>query len=312
MNRYVEGVLSGGIAASCCVAAAAGVSASHSRRLSSIAAGLAAPAAAQAAAARAAPAAGAGQQLAGKVALITGGGTGVGKVTALAFAAEGAHIVLAGRRPGPIEEVAAECEAMGVSALAVPTDLGDPAAVEALFAACKDTFGRLDILFNNAGMGAPGKLLEDLTFNEWNNVVSANLTGSFLCTQQAFKLMKAQEPMGGRIINNGSISADRPRPNSSPYTATKHAITGLTKASSLDGRKYNIAVGQIDIGNAATEMTSAMGGGVPQANGELKPEPTFDATDVAKACVYMSSLGLEANVLFMTVMASAMPYVGRG
>ena len=351
MNAYHAGAAAGAAAATLCVAARFGTrgSAPSQRRLGGVLTGLAGSPDATAASAPAS-----GQQLAGKVALITGGGTGVGKVTALAYAAEGAHVVLAGRRPGPIEEVAAECEALGVQALAVPTDLGDPVAVEALFAACKDKFGRLDILFNNAGMGAPSKPLEDLEFGEWNAVVSANLTGSFLCTQQAFKLMKSQSPMGGRIINNGSISADRPRPNSAPYTATKHAISGLTKSTSLvrqdshsastttrhdrgpcitlyifphpalhygcavswlcsqDGRKYNIACGQIDIGNALTDMTARMSGGVPQADGTIKEEPTMDATDVAKACVYMASLPLEANVLFMTVMASAMPLVGRG
>jgi NAD(P)-dependent dehydrogenase (short-subunit alcohol dehydrogenase family) len=230
MNAYHAGAAAGAAAATLCVAARLGScgSAASQRRLGGVLTGLAGS---PVATATSGPAS--GQQLAGKVALITGGGTGVGKVTALAYAAEGAHVVLAGRRPGPIEEVAAECEALGVQALAVPTDLGDPAAVEALFTACKDKFGRLDILFNNAGMGAPSKPLEDLEFDEWNSVVSANLTGSFLCTQQAFKLMKSQTPMGGRIINNGSISADRPRPNSAPYTATKHAISGLTKSTSL-------------------------------------------------------------------------------
>ena len=225
ISAYHAGAAAGAAAATICVAARCGAQ----RRLGSMLTGLAGSPAPAAVASSPAS----GQQLAGKIALITGGGTGVGKVTALAYAAEGAHIVLAGRRPGPIEEVAAECEALGVQALAVPTDLGDPKAVEALFAACKKKFGRLDILFNNAGMGAPSKPLEDIEFDEWNAVVSANLTGSFLCTQQAFKLMKSQSPMGGRIINNGSISADRPRPNSSPYTATKHAISGLTKSTSL-------------------------------------------------------------------------------
>jgi NAD(P)-dependent dehydrogenase (short-subunit alcohol dehydrogenase family) len=200
----------------------------------------------------------------------------------------------------------------GAKSLAVPTDVADPAAIKALFAKTKETFGRLDVLFNNAGGGAPPVLFEDLTYDQWQNVVNANLTGVFLCTQEAFKIMKAQTPMGGRIINNGSISAHAPRPNSAPYTATKHGVTGLTKVSSLDGRKYDIACGQIDIGNAGTPMTERMAKGVPQANGTTVAEPTMNVKAVADAVVYMSSLPLDANVLFLTVMATKMPFVGRG
>jgi NAD(P)-dependent dehydrogenase (short-subunit alcohol dehydrogenase family) len=244
-----------------------------------------------------------------KVALITGGGTGVGKATAVALAKVGYAVVLAGRRAEPLEAAARE---IGKNALAVATDIGDPASVKALFARTKEKFGRLDLLFNNAGTGAPGVPLEDITFDQWQTVVAANLTGAFLCTQEAFRLMKAQSPRGGRIINNGSISAHAPRPNSSPYTATKHAITGLTKAAALDGRPFDIAVGQIDIGNAATEMTERMTDGVPQANGTLMPEPRMDSHQVADAIVYMAGLPLESNVLFITVMATKMPFVGRG
>jgi len=247
-----------------------------------------------------------------KVALITGAGSGIGKASALALAKEGYAIVLAGRRQDALDAVAAEISALGAQVLAVPTDVGDAGAVSALFAKTMEKFGRLDLLFNNAGMGAPGVPLEDLSLAQWQTVVNVNLTGSFLCTQEAFRIMKAQTPMGGRIINNGSISAHAPRPNSSPYTATKHAITGLTKASSLDGRKYDIAVGQIDIGNAATDMTERMNNGVPQANGSTMIEPRMNVDAVAKAVVYMASLPLDANVLFMTVMATKMPYVGRG
>jgi NAD(P)-dependent dehydrogenase (short-subunit alcohol dehydrogenase family) len=199
-----------------------------------------------------------------------------------------------------------------VAALAVPTDVGDPAPVDALFAKVRETFGRLDVLFNNAGQGAPGVPFEDLTYEQWRSVVDANLTGTFLCTQGAFRIMKEQEPRGGRIINNGSISAHAPRPNSAPYTATKHSVTGMTKATSLDGRKYDIACGQIDIGNAATEMTDRMVGGVPQANGSVEVEPRMDVEDVARAIVYMASLPLDANVQFLTVMATKMPWIGRG
>jgi NAD(P)-dependent dehydrogenase (short-subunit alcohol dehydrogenase family) len=247
-----------------------------------------------------------------KVALVTGGGSGVGRAAALALAGAGYAVVVAGRRQAPLDAVAAEAKALGVKSLAVPTDIGDPASVEALFAKVKDTFGRLDVLFNNAGVSAPGIAIEDISFDQWQAVVAANLTGAFLCTQQAFRLMKAQTPHGGRIINNGSISAHVPRPNSSPYTATKHAITGLTRSASLDGRPFDIACGQIDIGNAATDMTARMTEGVPQADGSSAVEPRMDADDVGRAIVYMASLPLTSNVLFMTVMATKMPFVGRG
>lgn len=247
-----------------------------------------------------------------KVAIVTGAGTGVGRAAALGLAKAGYAVVLAGRRKEPLDEVAAEIGAGGGDALAVPTDVSDPASVAALFNAAKDRFGRLDVLFNNAGTGAPPIPLEDLTFEQWKSVVDINLTGMFLCTQQAFRLMKDQVPQGGRIINNGSISAHAPRPNSAPYTATKHGVTGLTKAASLDGRKYGITVGQIDIGNAATPMTARMAGGVPQADGQMKPEPTIDAKHVADAIVYMANLPPDANVHTITVMASKMPFVGRG
>ncbi len=248
----------------------------------------------------------------GKVAIITGAGTGIGKSSALALLREGYAVVLAGRRIEPLEQTIAEAGDAGSRALAVSTDVGDSASVAALFAKTVERFGRLDLLFNNAGMGAPGVLLEDLTFEQWQAVVNVNLTGSFLCTQEAFRIMKSQTPRGGRIINNGSISATAPRPNSSPYTATKHAITGLTKAVSLDGRKYDIACGQIDIGNAATDMTERMNSGVPQANGSMAVEPRMHVDNVANALVYMASLPLDANVLFLTVMATNMPFVGRG
>ncbi len=244
-----------------------------------------------------------------RVAIVTGAGSGIGKASALALVEAGYAVALAGRRVDKLEEVAAEA---GDMALAVSTDVTEPASVSALFAATTDRFGRLDVVFNNAGMGAPGVLLEELTYEQWRGVVDVNLTGVFLCTQQAFKVMKAQDPMGGRIINNGSISAHVPRPNSSPYTATKHAVTGLTRSTSLDGRKYNIACGQIDIGNAATNMTERMTDGVPQADGSKKVEPRMHVDNVASAVVYMASLSLEANVQFMTVMATTMPYIGRG
>ena len=246
----------------------------------------------------------------GKVALITGAGSGVGKAAALALAGVGYAVVLAGRRREPMEATAAE--AKGARTLAVPTDVGNPESVRALFAETKATFGRLDLLFNNAGIGAPGVPMEDLTYEQWQAVVDANITGPFLCTQEAFKIMKAQDPCGGRIINNGSISAYAPRPNSAPYTATKHAITGLTKSTSLDGRKYDIACGQIDIGNAETDLARRMADGVPQADGSIRPEPLMDPAHVANAIVHMASLPPEANVLFMTVMATKMPFVGRG
>ncbi len=247
-----------------------------------------------------------------KVALVTGAGSGIGKAVARALAREGYAVVLAGRRKEPLEATAKDAQAAGARALAVPTDVGDPAAVRALFARTREAFGRLDVLFNNAGSGAPAVPMEDLTFEQWQTVVDANLTGTFLCTQEAIRIMKDQTPRGGRIINNGSISAHAPRPFSAPYTATKHAITGLTKVTSLDGRKHDIACGQIDIGNAATEMTERMKKGVPQANGTVMVEPTMDVQHVARAVVYMASLPLDANVQFMTVMATTMPFVGRG
>lgn len=248
----------------------------------------------------------------GRVAVVTGAGTGIGKQTALALLKEGYAVVLAGRRKEPLEATAAEGGSHGSPTLAVPTDVADPASVKALFARTRETFGRLDLLFNNAGTGAPGIPLEDLSHEQWKKVVDVNLTGAFLCTQEAFRIMKTQQPPGGRIINNGSISAHVPRPNSAPYTATKHALTGLTRSTSLDGRKYGIACGQIDIGNAATEMTARMKRGVPQADGSIAVEATMDAADVARAVVYMASLPLEANVQFMTVMATRMPFIGRG
>ena len=247
----------------------------------------------------------------GKVAIITGAGSGIGRQTALALFHEGYSIALAGRRKEPLEAVAAEANA-DARVLAVPTDVGDPASVKALFAAAKAKFGRLDLLFNNAGVSARAVPLEEITYEQWKRVVDTNLTGAFLCTQEAFRIMKDQRPRGGRIINNGSISAHAPRPNSAPYTATKHGMTGLTKSSSLDGRKYDIACGQIDIGNAETEMTARMKQGVPQANGTVEIEPTMAAEDVARAVVYMASLPLNSNVQFITVMATKMPFIGRG
>jgi NAD(P)-dependent dehydrogenase (short-subunit alcohol dehydrogenase family) len=245
-----------------------------------------------------------------KVALVTGAGSGIGRASALALAAEGYAIVLAGRRQEALDETAKLAE--DAATLAVATDVGDPASVENLFAKIKSEFGRLDVLFNNAGMGAPAVPMEELTFEQWQAVVSVNLTGSFLCTQSAIRLMKSQDPQGGRIINNGSISAYVPRPMSAPYTATKHAITGLTRSTSLDGRNFNIACSQIDIGNAGTEMTARMSNGVPQADGSMAVEPTMDVNNVARAVVYMASLTLDANVQFMTVMATKMPFIGRG
>ena len=242
-----------------------------------------------------------------RIALVTGAGSGIGRAVSLALNAAGYSVVLAGRRASELERTAA-----GSSMLAVPTDITLPDAVAALFDRVKEKFGRLDVLFNNAGMGGPALPLEDLTFEQWSAVVAVNLTGAFLCAQHAIRLMKTQQPLGGRIINNGSISAHAPRPNSAPYTATKHAITGLTKSISLDGRKYDIACGQIDIGNAATEMTERMTAGVPQADGTKAPEPRMDVKLVADAVVYMANLPLEANVQFMTVMATKMPFVGRG
>jgi NAD(P)-dependent dehydrogenase (short-subunit alcohol dehydrogenase family) len=247
-----------------------------------------------------------------KIAIVTGAGTGIGKASALALMKDGWSVVFAGRRKEMLETAANEGKATGGKTLVVPTDVSNPESIKALFAKTKDTFGRLDLLFNNAGTGAPPIPLEDLTYEQWMTVVNANLTGVFLCTQEAFKIMKAQDPRGGRIINNGSISAHAPRPNSSPYTATKHAVTGLTKATSLDGRKYDIACGQVDVGNAATDMTARMAKGVPQPNGTTAIEPTMDVQAVANAVKYMASLPLDANVLFLTVMASKMPFVGRG
>jgi NAD(P)-dependent dehydrogenase (short-subunit alcohol dehydrogenase family) len=247
-----------------------------------------------------------------RIAMVTGAGSGVGRATVLGLLEEGYSVVLAGRRREALEQTVALARPAGARSLVVPADVSDPASVSALFDATRAAFGRLDLLFNNAGTGAPAVLLEDLTFDQWLRVVDVNLTGTFLCTQAAFRLMKDQEPRGGRIINNGSISAYSPRPNSAPYTATKHAITGLTKATALDGRKYDIACGQIDIGNAATEMTALMRDGVLQASGEIAPEPTIDVLHVARAVIYMASLPLDANVLFLTVMATKMPLVGRG
>ena len=247
-----------------------------------------------------------------KIAIVTGAGTGIGKAAALALLKDGYHVALAGRRPALLEQVVSLAGSAGSRTLIVPTDVSDPVAVRALFARTKEGFGRLDVLFNNAGVGAPGVLLEDLSYEQWKAVVDINLTGVFLCTQEAFKLMKAQTPQGGRIINNGSISAHAPRPNSAPYTATKHALTGLTKATALDGRKYNIACGQIDIGNAATDLTARMTQGVPQAHGQIAVEPVMDVEHVANAVLYMANLPLDANVLSMTVMATKMPFVGRG
>ncbi|HEY3065747.1 MAG TPA: SDR family oxidoreductase [Methylomirabilota bacterium] len=247
-----------------------------------------------------------------RIAIVTGAGTGIGKHVALALLHEGYSVALAGRRKDLLEATARAAKPAGGRALVVPTDVSDAGAVQALFAATKETFGRLDVLFNNAGVGAPPVPLEDLTYEQWSRVVAINLTGVFLCTQEAFKIMKAQQPRGGRIINNGSISAHAPRPNSAPYTATKHAVTGLTKATSLDGRKYDIACGQIDIGNAATDLTAAMAKGVPQPDGSTRSEPTMDVEDVARAVVFMASLPLDSNVQFLTVMATKMPFVGRG
>ena len=246
-----------------------------------------------------------------KVAIVTGAGTGVGKAAALALLADGYRVVLAGRRLEPLAEVIAESGAAD-RALAVPTDVANPESVKALFDAAVAKFGRVDVLFNNAGVSAPAIPLEDLTLAQWKNVVDINFTGVFLCIQQAFRVMKAQTPRGGRIINNGSISATTPRPNSSPYTSTKHAVKGLTKTAALDGRKYDIAVGQIDIGNAATEMAQRMATGVIQANGEIAIEPLMDVAIVGQSVLYMASLPLSANVLFHTVMATNMPFVGRG
>ena len=248
----------------------------------------------------------------GKIAIVTGAGSGIGRHTTWALLRSGFSVAMAGRRLDALEETARLAESGGSRTLAVSTDVGDPKAVSNLFSRTGETFGRLDLLFNNAGIPAPAVLLEDLTYEQWQAVVDVNLTGSFLCTREAFRMMKSQDPMGGRIINNGSVSAQVPRVNSAPYTSTKHAITGLTRSTSLDGRKYNIACGQIDIGNALTKMTRRMQKGVPQANGTVMVEPNMDVDDIADAVVYMASLPPEANVQFMTVMATRMPLVGRG
>jgi NAD(P)-dependent dehydrogenase (short-subunit alcohol dehydrogenase family) len=247
----------------------------------------------------------------GKVALVTGGGSGIGKASALALAREGFAIVVAGRRPEPLDAVVAEIEQMQGKALGVPTDVSDPASVEALFAKTKATFGRLDVLFNNAGFGAAAEI-EALEWSRWRGVLGSIVDGTFLCTQQAFRIMKEQKPMGGRIINNGSISAHVPRPQSIAYSTAKHAVTGLTKATSLDGRKYDISCSQIDVGNALTEMTQRMTRGVPQPNGEIVIEPTMDVENVARSVVLCATVTPEANIQFLTVMATKMPFVGRG
>jgi len=247
-----------------------------------------------------------------KVALVTGAGTGIGKATALHLLSHNYSVVLAGRRLEPLNQVASEAGVDSNKYLCVSVDVGNPDSVISLFNRIQETFGRLDLLFNNAGCAAPAIPMEDLSFDQWQAVVNANLTGAFLCAQQAIKMMKAQSPKGGRIINNGSISAHSPRPHSAPYTATKHAITGLTKSISLDGRKHNIACGQIDIGNADTDMTLPMLTGVQQANGEMAPEPRMDVKQVADAVLLMANLPLETNVQFMTIMATKMPLVGRG
>jgi NAD(P)-dependent dehydrogenase (short-subunit alcohol dehydrogenase family) len=248
-----------------------------------------------------------------KIAVVTGGGTGIGKAAALALLGAGWSVVLAGRRADKLEQALAEAGAGASRALALQTDVGDPASVRALFAKTKEKFGRLDLLFNNAGIGTPGGvMLEDLSVEQWRAVVDTNLTGAFLCTQEAIRIMKAQDPRGGRIINNGSISAHAPRPNSAPYTATKHAITGLTKSTALDGRKYDIACGQIDIGNARTDLASRMAKGVPQANGTVAVEPLMEVEEVGRAVLYMAGLPLDTNVQFMTIMATKMPFIGRG
>jgi NAD(P)-dependent dehydrogenase (short-subunit alcohol dehydrogenase family) len=249
-----------------------------------------------------------------RVAVVTGAGSGIGRAVAIRLAVDGFDLVLAGRHPEPLAATAggAQTARAGTRAIAVPTDVGDPAAVGALFAEVEEQLGRIDLLFNNAGRGAPPIPMEDLTYEQWQAVVDVNLTGSFLCAQAAIRLMKRQSPSGGRIINNGSISAHTPRPRSAPYTATKHAVTGLTRSIALDGRGFGISAGQIDIGNAATELTARMAEGVPQADGSLRVEPTFDVDEVARAVSYMAGLPPSTNVLFMTVMATEMPFVGRG
>lgn len=247
-----------------------------------------------------------------KVAIVTGGGSGIGRQSALALAGAGYSVAIGGRRLAALEETIAEAGDDGARMIAAPTDVTDADSIRSLFAKTVEAFGRLDVLFNNAGIGAPRVPMDELPLDAWRAVVDTNLTGSFICTQEAFRIMRSQDPMGGRIINNGSISAYVPRPESVAYTATKHSITGLTKASSLDGRKYNIACGQIDIGNAATPMTARMSGGVPQANGEVMVEPTYDVQHAADAVLFMANLPLDTNVQFITIMATKMPYVGRG
>ncbi|BEP55212.1 MULTISPECIES: SDR family oxidoreductase [Variovorax] len=247
----------------------------------------------------------------GRIAIVTGAGSGIGRAAALALLADGWSVALAGRRLEPLEQVAEESGA-GARAFAVPTDVANADSVQALFGATVERFGRVDLLFNNAGVGNPPGPFEDWTPEQWKGVVDINLTGMFFCIQQAFRTMKAQTPRGGRIINNGSISATTPRPNSAAYTSTKHAVEGLTKTASLDGRKYDIAVGQVDVGNAMTELAARMATGVPQANGELAIEPLIDVKIVGQSVLYMANLPLEANVLFHTIMATKMPFVGRG
>ena len=249
---------------------------------------------------------------AGRIAIVTGAGSGIGRAVSLALNAEGYSVVLAGRRATELEKTAAQGKPADARMLVIPTDVSKPEEVKSMFSRTVETFGRLDLLFNNAGTGAPAVPMEDLSFEQWTAVVNVNLTGAFLCAQEAIRIMKTQEPRGGRIINNGSISAYSPRPNSAPYTATKHAITGLTKCISLDGRQHDIACSQIDIGNAATQLTERMAAGIPQANGSTMIEPRMDLKHVADAVLYMAGLPLEANVQFMTVMATKMPFVGRG
>jgi NAD(P)-dependent dehydrogenase (short-subunit alcohol dehydrogenase family) len=250
--------------------------------------------------------------MAQKTAVVTGAGSGIGKAVAIALMKAGYSVALCGRREAPLQETAKAADGTTSKALVVPADVADAASVASLFQAVRDAFGRLDVLFNNAGINVPGATIDELTVDQWKSVVDVNLTGAFLCAREAFALMRAQTPRGGRIINNGSISAYVPRPNSAPYTATKHGITGLTKSISLDGRQYDIACSQIDIGNAATEMAAKMAKGVPQANGDIAVEPLMDVDHVARAVVYMAGLPLEANVQFMTVMATKMPFIGRG
>jgi NAD(P)-dependent dehydrogenase (short-subunit alcohol dehydrogenase family) len=247
-----------------------------------------------------------------KIAIVTGAGSGIGKAVALALLAQGYSVALAGRRADRLHQAIADAGMHKDRALAVPTNVSDPDSVKALFTQVREKFGRLDLLFNNAGVGVPGILLEDITPAQWKNALDTNLSGTFFCTQEAFRLMKSQSPRGGRIINNGSLSAHTPRLNSGPYSATKHAITGLTKSTSLDGRKYDIACGQIDIGNASTEMAARMATGVAQANGELAIEPLIDVQNIVNAVLLMANMPLDANVQFMTVMATKMPFIGRG